>query len=152
MQEMDAASYLSLPCHESLHRLQHFVRLQYNQGIVSKPQKAPRYVSAVPFQAVHWGNGNPQRYALPVTWKQSAPRKSLPRPQPRRQPGPVAEAAAARPPLALTRGRRMPKNRILLAGRGQRTPLSARNCGAVARRLPSWGHVLPSFLVALAAC
>lgn len=69
---MDAAAYLSLPCHESLHRLQHFVRLQYNQGIVSKPQKAPRCVSAVPFQAVHWGNGNPQRYALP--WPGSSAR------------------------------------------------------------------------------
>lgn len=43
MQKMDAVPHLFIPCCENLHIQQRFVRLQYNQHIVSKHPKTTRY-------------------------------------------------------------------------------------------------------------
>lgn len=54
---------------------------------------------------------------MPVTWNQSVPRWSCRSGVPwGAVAGAAADPAADRAPLALTRGRRMPKNRNLLAG------------------------------------
>ena len=94
---MGAASHLSLPCHESLRSQQLFVKLQYNQCIVSKQPKATHWYGFIAaFRSVDGGNGNPWRYVLPVTWKWSGPCKSLPGLAAPGRPGPAGGKAGGK--------------------------------------------------------
>lgn len=69
MQKMNVVSHLSPSCHQSLDQQQ-----PHNQCIVSKQLKAMHcYAFIATFRVVSEGKGSPQRYVLPVSWKQSMP-------------------------------------------------------------------------------
>lgn len=110
---MGAVPHLSLPCCERLHKQQRFVRLLYNQRIVSKHPKTTHYYV---FIVARFGHLMRNGKALEVRSARDLEPLGAALELPARGPGGAgAGAAADRQPLALTRGRRMPKNRNLLA-------------------------------------